>query len=152
MRPQGAYEALLTGDKLNLTTNSLGAFSVATPQLAHYRFGSDLPGSLCKDAITNATIRFPMALFVPGINSTVINAIALLTVPVATDPAVTKLYSGKATDGRAPAYLWTQAYKLVGYDAADLNVSGALVGSHAAGRAQGKRGSAQHDRAGLLLT
>lgn len=119
---QGTFEALLTGDKLALTTESLGAFEVANPQLGEYRFSSGLEGSLCTDAVTGATVRFPMSLYVPRASSTAITAISLLTVPAADDSYVPALYNGTASDGRAPAYLWRHAYKLFGYDAGALGV------------------------------
>jgi hypothetical protein len=120
---QGTYEAVLTGDKLDLTTDNMGAFEVANPQLGLYRFSSALEGSQCTDAITGVTVRFPFSLYVPPVIATAINAISLLTVPVADDATVTALYKGKVTDGRAPQYLWTHAYKLFGYDATKLAVS-----------------------------
>ncbi len=125
---QGTYEALLTGDKLDLTTDGLGAFDVDEPQLAAYRFSPALPGSVCKDAVTGAVIRFPLALYVPPVKNTAITSVALLTVPAAADPTVTRLYGGKVTDGRAPPYLWTHAYKLFGYDADVLGVRVAAGG------------------------
>lgn len=123
---QGTYEALLTGDVLDLTTDALGAFVVKSPQLAQYTFSNALGGSMCKDAITGAIIRFPMSLRVPAVNSTVINPIALLTVPAADDPSVARRYNGQQSDGPAPPYLWAHAYKLLGYDATALKVICAL--------------------------
>ena len=118
--PQGTYEALLTGDRRDIATDALGAFNVSRPALALYTFSSALNGSACRDAITGVPVRFPMSLYVPPVATTVINPITLLTVPAASDPFVTKLYNGKPTDGRAPAFLWTQAYKLFDYDAEAL--------------------------------
>jgi hypothetical protein len=120
--PKGTYEGLLTGDRRDITTDALGGFEVPNPALALYTFSPAINGSACRDAITNVPVRFPMSLYVPPVASTVINPIALLTVPAASDPFVTKLYNGKPTDGRAPAFLWTQAYKLFDYDADDLGV------------------------------
>jgi len=120
---QGTYEALLTGDKMDLVTDALGAFQVEEPQLAQYRFSAALPGSVCKDAVTGAIIRFPLSLYVPPVVSTAVTSVALLTVPAADDPSVAQMYDGKVTDGRAPHYLWTHAYKLFGYDANELGVS-----------------------------
>ncbi len=154
--PQGTYEAL-TGARADLTTDRLGAFSVAAPALGRYTFSSALPGSVCKvgatkglacvpgvqgsashrkghntnnrpsppppqDAVTGVAISFPMTLYLPPIDTTVVNPIALLTVPAASDAAVTKAYNGKPSDGRAPAYLWTRAYALFGYDESKLGV------------------------------
>lgn len=108
---------------MDLTTDPLGAFEVPSPQLALYHFSNALPGSACKDAITGATVRFPMTLYVPPVTSTVINPISLLTVPAADDASVTRLYNGRLSDGRAPHYLWTHVYKLFGYDANQMGVS-----------------------------
>ena len=125
--PQGTYEALATGKKHHLSTDALGGFEVPEPQLGLYRFSNALPGSACRDAITGATVRFPMALYVPPVTSTAITPIALLTVPAAEDPAVTRMYNGRPQDGRAPHYLWTQAYKLFGYNADELQARGAVL-------------------------
>lgn len=124
---KGAYEALLTGDRADLATDGLGAFSVAGPRLARYYFSAALPGSVCKDAVTGVVVRLPMALYVPAVDSTVVNAIALLTVPAAADPTVAALYAttGTATAaaaGRAPPHLWRHAYRLFGYDGPALGV------------------------------
>lgn len=81
------------------------------------------PAQCTQDAVTGTTIRLPMTLNIPAVPSTVVNSIALLTVPAAADGAVTKAYGGSASDGVAPAYLWTHVYKLFGYDAAALDVS-----------------------------
>jgi hypothetical protein len=124
LQPQGTYEELLTGDKKMLTSDTRGVFTVSKPQLALYRFSSALQGSLCTDAITGATVRFPLSLYLPSTVSTAITPVSLLTVPAADDPTVTALYHGKVTDGRAPHYLWTHAYKLFGYDANSLAVGG----------------------------
>ena len=144
--PQGTYEELLTGEKRVVTTDTLGEFGVPKPQLALYRFSSALEGSLCVDAITGATVRFPMSLYLPSTVSATITPVSLLTVPVANDPTVTSLYHGKVTDGRAPHYLWTHAYKLFGYDANSLAVRAwgvgrgraAEGGRHDAGKGWGK--------------
>lgn len=101
------------------------------PQLALYRFSNALPGSACRDAITGATVRFPMALYVPPVQSTAINPVSLLTVPAADDPTVARRYNGRPSDGRAPHFLWTHAYKLFGYDATELGVSGGCARARA---------------------
>lgn len=55
--------------------------------------------------------------------------------PAADDAAVARLYAGgaaagrhlleaPASQGRAPGYLWTHAYRILGYDAGELHVSG----------------------------
>jgi len=124
---KGTYETLSTGEKVELFTDSLGSFEVEKPQLAQYRFSGSIPGSVCRDAITGVTIRFPMTLFVPAVALTVINPISLLTVPAADDMTVAKLYRGRVSDGRAPPFLWTHAYKILGYDAGELEVSGWVV-------------------------
>jgi hypothetical protein len=115
---------LNTGEALDLVTNSIGAFAVDNPMVASYRFSPSLDGSVCKDSVTNATLRFPFSLHAPAVNTTVINAISLLTVPASSDPAVFQAYGGSVTNGHAPAYLWKHAYKLVGYDSQALGVRG----------------------------
>ncbi|KAI8463993.1 MAG: hypothetical protein J3K34DRAFT_129482 [Monoraphidium minutum] len=119
---KGTYEALLTGDRLELTTDGLGGFEVDNPQLALYRFSNALPGSACRDAITGAVVRFPMSLHVPPVPSTAINPVSLLTVPAAEDGTVARRYNGRPSDGRAPHFLWTHAFKLFDYDANELGV------------------------------
>jgi hypothetical protein len=119
----GDYEALLTGERLDLTTDGLGGFEVRSPQLAQYRFARP-GGGECRDAVTGAPVRFPMTLYLPHVASTVINPLSLLTVPAAEDASVAALYGGSVTDGRAPGYLWTHAYKIFGYDATELGVRG----------------------------
>ena len=112
-----------TGETQALTTDKLGVFSVVDPLVASYRFSSALPGSECTDAIIKAVVRFPMALYLPTANSTVINSIALLTVPAADDATVAKRYTAVSAQGRAQAYLWKFVYGMFGYDADALGVS-----------------------------
>ena len=104
-----------TGETQALTTDKLGVFSVVDPLVASYRFSSALPGSECTDAIIKAVVRFPMALYLPTANSTVINSIALLTVPAADDATVAKRYTAVSAQGRAQAYLWKFVYGMFGY-------------------------------------
>lgn len=121
---QGTYTPLATGQAEGLVTDALGAFSVPRPQVARYHFGATAPGSACRDALTNATVRVPLVVYLPPLNSTVINAIALLTVPAMSDPTVAPRYP-KASGG-VPTYLAGHVYGLFGYNETALGVRSAL--------------------------
>lgn len=116
---QGTYTPLATGVAEDLTTDGLGAFSVTRPQAARYQFGGTLPGAACRDALTNATVRVPLVVYLPPLNSTVVNAIALLTVPALSDAAVAARYP--RANG-LPTYLARHVYGMFGYSEAALGV------------------------------
>lgn len=51
---QGTYQSLLSNTATDLSTDTLGSFTVQNPQLASYKFSSALSGSVCRDTVTGA--------------------------------------------------------------------------------------------------
>jgi hypothetical protein len=148
---QGTYEGLGTRSKLDLVTSPAGDFHVDSPQEASYTF-SARPGGGCRDAVTNALLRFPFSLNLPAVNTTTVNAIALLTMPAAGDPAVAKAHdAGRAAGGHAPAYLWRRAYRLVGYDPDELGVRAGGAGRGRV-RARVSLQASRRQACGLLIS
>jgi hypothetical protein len=67
------------------------------------------------------TLTFPMTLALPKAPTTTVTAIALLTVPAATDPAI-------ITRAANMSDLWAAVYKLYGYNAQALKVGACARG------------------------
>jgi hypothetical protein len=79
------------------------------------------PGSVCRDAISNVLVTFPMTVQLPATHKAAVTAISLLTRPASRDPEVVQQLGDMS---RLPASLWNYAYSLLGYDASKSKVSG----------------------------
>jgi hypothetical protein len=122
---QGQYKELLTGSSQRLATDNAGQFVVTTPATALYNFSSSKDLSACKDGVTGINLAFPWTLAMPARAQATITAIALLTVPAASDADVHHAYADTTTnkDAFVPGYLWDHVYGMYGYDGTKMGVS-----------------------------
>lgn len=98
---------------------------MTTPATASYNFSSNKDVSACQDGVTGVNLTFPWTLALPARAQATITAIALLTVPAASDADVHSMYADVATNNDAfvPGYLWDHVYGMYGYDGTKMGVS-----------------------------
>jgi hypothetical protein len=115
---QGTYKPSVAGEQQQLTTEAAGRFTVTAPVLAVYTFASSGAG-VCVDAVSGSPLAFPYSLSLPPLANATVTAIALLTVPARSDPALVAKYG--SMQEVLPQELWTEVYGMFGHDDAQVS-------------------------------